>query len=134
MVNPKELRIGNYLNRRGNYLKVESISKEIVRMSDRGYDSDYPILLDDQITGIELTDEILKRFTLPYLHSEWGELILKKTKHFSGKGAEALDAYYLVNKEDTGYIGRRIEYLHHLQNFVFDLSGEEIKGTFLKTV
>jgi hypothetical protein len=100
-----ELRIGNKVSYEGSNVTVNTIADDEVTFSD--YASfDYPQIED--ISGIELTDELLIRFG-------WKDGFAKGMLIRDG-----LKIRLLGHDMDTKYV-------HQLQNLYFALTGEELK-------
>lgn len=123
MINPTELRIGNFIN-----LKVEGKVDENAIVIEIGEDN-VSTRIDGapqrnpakNLYGIQVDDDILRKsgFNLNNVasHAYLPNLHLEK----------ATDGYYMY--QTSGLVNRLnpIVYLHQLQNFFFALTGEELQ-------
>lgn len=143
MIKANELRIGNYVSVNnekyyneitGKILQVSGIKE---RVSEHFPDSDYVVSMtiglesfsqfEEFLTPIPLTDEWLVKFgfeddagyeengNIPkVLSTEHGQILIYPDGVY-------LSDYFIIVKAFV-----KIEFLHHLQNFVYYLTGEEL--------
>lgn len=141
MIDPKEIRIGNLLYPKLNTtphwrmaLRVSMIGEKI----KAGYFEAEP----DSFQPIPLDDEWLNKFSLEekWYGAENGpgdercygfklsdHLFLVKNMIRDGSGR--WDGYHLVYRSGVVYriaFGKKIEHVHHLQNIVLGLTGQEL--------
>lgn len=153
MIDPKELKIGNYVCKTDNpqlllkhnfnpYIHVESISRtgvNAVTIYDEDMDSeglDYTPGIDElqfeQLHPIPLTPEILISMGLQQRSHTWRDGSISENYFWYRK-------YNIgITEKDGTFLGREaydgspqwiagIEYVHQLQNIYFALTGEELK-------
>lgn len=141
MIDPKELRIGNYINvELYDYtedgitpngvlriFQIESVCEDGINIDT--YRTGEPEVTNDRITGIELTSSILAKCGFEKMYAT-------QQTEFSGYrkigGGFRLwnnngDLLYVVVSQVVNY--RPIKYLHQLQNLFFCLTGEELTYT-----
>lgn len=132
MVNPKELRIGNYVH------KIDAVVRDgIIQYSKRLYEIShndiYHIVEDSDPTNhpIPLTSEWLDRCGFSKEpNDDCDDCETYSITKMDGGIATEKDGWYLKIIHIDGYhqqrVGRKIEYVHQLQNLYFALTGEEL--------
>ena len=131
-ISPKELRIGNYLH--GEY-RVVRISEEKVTVEKNheliGLNGQY-------LFPLELTPELLLRLGFNYVSEEniWEELLISYIDGDCAYWIEGL--FYLslngdwwtlcqaTDQDVTWTLHHNVEYVHQLQNILFDLDTKEL--------
>ncbi|MGN6438188.1 MAG: hypothetical protein ACTHMM_16730 [Agriterribacter sp.] len=117
MIDPKELRVGNWVlciyEDKSEYpVKVVAITEE--GFTTRG-DEVYPHK-DDELEGISLTPEILENCGFEYN----GDHFFKDEVCLFKLGNSGIHFLY-------DYTGKEIKYFHQLQNLYFALTGKELE-------
>lgn len=141
MINPNELRLGNYVavKNHGNEVigKVFAISKDLVSVEGGNNNYDYhllePILLTEEILlkcEFKVADEYkLHSAYEPYIFVLDGIYI-----KFGSKYTDTPNEYYLYSIGNDNwsneYVGNPIKSFHQLQNVIFDLCGKELNVPF----
>lgn len=139
MIDPKELRIGNYLKYKNTPFEVEEILINGVNMYQEGY----PIHGFEECDPIPLTPEILKSVSFDsgyegYTDASDGNK--SKTGAFYSLqigNNMFLQLIYMGDVEcainnrpyesGSGYVWSAPKYIHQLQNLYFALTGSELK-------
>lgn len=151
MIDSKELRIGNIIHYEGDETneyndEQDVVVGEITRRELLAYHLDfekcYEVKSFSCFDPIPLTDDWLNKFGLEEkMHGEdcgplaercYGfklsdHLFLVKNKIRDGSGK--WKGYYLIHRTGFAYrtiFHKTIEHVHHLQNIVFDLTGQEL--------
>jgi|ERR1700749_2210477 len=132
MIDQKELRIGNWVSidkqdtfDLHKYIQVDSIYKDGVNAYyDCAEESTIPDKYCSEISGIELTPEILKK--TPFYETEIDGVFI-----YSKRGVITvnINSIGLVSFSIGGIVFSTVHYLHHLQNLYFSLTGEELTYT-----
>lgn len=116
---PKELRIGNLVNRLGIITVIRGIS---IDSDGMGYIHTpmSGIITINQIETIPLTEELLVKFGFVKSHSYWRN---KNISMLSFKLQR--NTWFFTTGKGEGN-GVALEYVHQLQNLYFALTGEEL--------
>lgn len=129
MIDTQELRLGNYLKKIKDIVKVTSFSHSLISVTIVGT-SNQILCLPLELEPISLTEDILLKcgfekddtgvdmFDPDY--AEWYQMEFPVI----GILCQSSDKKYLFD-ENTDTL--RIQYLHQLQNLFFDLTGEELE-------
>jgi hypothetical protein len=117
-----DLRIGNlvYVNIYKRYCQVDEIFKDCIRSSDN-------VFLNNEISGIELSEELLERFGVK---KDWHNYLFPGIDgvYLCGDDSEMnLDKVPICGDYDACVFIKMPEYVHQLQNLFFVLKGEELK-------
>lgn len=119
MIQANELRIGNWVKYNGKPIKVYNVSS--VQINEWQDMSASGSVLIDELSGIELTEEILLKCGAILHGIEYivkaGALLLKIRNHYN--------IWY--SEFGNIYLGDRIKYLHELQNLFHTLTGKELE-------
>ena len=123
MIDPKELRIGNYVSlKNGIHVSVLTIEHDVY--SEIGYciyDQNLCVRLLEDLSPIPITEEWLERFGFNPEYPCW---YMDDIPFF----IEQLDDQFRVSFEGSGGYAwnQKINSLHQLQNLYFALTGEEL--------
>ena len=126
MIQPQELRIGNYveyriqdeLDDRKEWWELSTIDSTDLQILESGIDDDY--------RAIELTEEILLKFGFEIEDEEENILVLKIPSELGYAELKYENNELYLYDGDRAKIGIKIEYAHRLQNFYYELKGEEL--------
>lgn len=129
MIDPKELRIGNYIY---NFSSGSPELAELIGVDAEGYlmlqnkEDKYNSFCDEDIQPIPITEDILVKcgFEVIEIGSEYGTLFGYKVSKFR----------HFILKQNTLHPNCFVEYnfqqpiktLHQLQNVIMDLCGQEL--------
>lgn len=120
MIKASELRIGNWVNLRGDNMQVDG--GDIYDLQDSENLDDWnPVPITPEILeqcGFERNGERYKIFCT---ENHWLELHLKTGL------ASFCFGFSKNKKDDSVLIGNRFEFIHQLQNLYFALTGEELQ-------
>lgn len=116
-----DVRVGNYVYG-GAQMKVYQVMNvhiaDLITIQNGEEDLE---CLSDRVYPIELTDKLLEQIGYvrydkhSFRHPVYGDIF------------KVNDSYYPYNTYGNFVIGNRIQGLHHLQNIVYALTGEEIR-------
>lgn len=121
MIQPQDLRIGNYVTSNGiNYI----VSKIDIIGNVQGIECGTTFNLDETTEPILLNEEWLLRFG--FYKSVWDNFSTYRFMIGENDYTIVIDVYsmYLVEIGDVSL--KHINYVHTLQNLVFALTGEEL--------
>jgi len=129
MIDPKELRIGNWAGYEGEFFQVWSeITKYSVDL-DNLTNRHIKAAAYDEISPIPLTPWILERAGF----EEWAEGNWRTKPLLNLGGWSKEFNYYLPYYNFSTYTGNVIiKHIHQLQNLYFALSGEELEISLTK--
>lgn len=146
MVNPLELRLGNYVLYNGQIAVVSGINSPAPR-KDKNFDGKYVIelvldgLIDctlEDLEPIPLNGVLLERFGCSKNYHELAEFVYVSdiaTYYISGwQDVWTIGVDYTTTTEDgLAFFAHDIQYVHHFQNLMYTLIGEELSyGTRTK--
>ena len=122
MIDSKELRIGNYINIEGNIIKIgiqAIVDIENSKKQNKNLIKFEPILI---------TKELIKQLGFEHDSGNWFKLIIRKRDSISGiiynyKTGELIIGY----DRDWLNVKRTYQYLHNLQNIIYDLTRLELE-------
>jgi hypothetical protein len=126
-MNPKELRIGNFLTVSNNVLAISEIKKDCFRCQQ--YINEWEFLLnDDDIHPIPITEEWLKRFGLKIdtamdRGSIFGFAVVFTCHYFK----DSKSPIWIEQYSEGEFSLPHIKYVHQLQNLYFSLTNEELE-------
>jgi hypothetical protein len=137
MIKANELRLKNYILYRGSIRSVAAINMQgsYYGMSVSDSNGGVSHAREEEIEGIPLTPEWLERCGFSKgANDDCDDCETYSTAKMDGGIAQEKDGYYLSIIHADGYykqiVGRKIEYVHHLQNLFFCLTGEELTIKF----
>lgn len=128
MIQPNELRLGNYVSQLGAVCQVVAVSAKIndsVYISQLG-DTRSEGFTPESIDPIPLSDEWLAKFGFDddgfrqYTLLNWG---VKVVESLASKGSWIIYQGFLRQFQEIA----EVQYIHQLQNLYFALTGEELK-------
>ena len=123
MIEPKELRIGNYISIEDNIVKI---GLQAIIDIDNSKKQNKNLI---RFEPIPITKEILKEMEFEHDTGFWYRKMFPKRRN-SIKG---IIYNYKTNELIIGYdndwlnVKRTYQYLHNLQNIIYDLSGFELE-------
>lgn len=119
-MNANELRIGNWVQNKSEYIRVVDFDSVGVNRRMGGY-------LDtlDRITPIPLTPEILEKAGFEYEYDQMG-VTYRNGQLAMFYDGEGFGRNFGMNAEEER-MDVNVKYLHQLQNLYFCLCGEELK-------
>lgn len=124
MISANELRVGNYVKRKDNILLFIGIMPPIIKLSNKGYPSDY-VIDDDQLEYLSLTLAILKK--CGFKEDIGGDIVLDINRELDLRYDKNSKSVTLWAHFDFSVI--TIKYLHQLQNLYFSLTENELQIT-----
>ena len=123
-MNPKELRIGNFLTVSNNVLAISEIKKDCFCFCQQ-YIDEWEFLFNDyDVQPIQITEDWLKRFGFNGVENDH---IKCKNIHLSY--SSVFNRVFISDEDDDPQtvVGVNIKYVHQLQNLYFALTGEELE-------
>ena len=120
MIDPKELRIGNWIKRKGSIFDEANIM--ITRTNINLFDCNY-------FDPIPLTPDVAYKLQVNNAGITHGLFEMNFYEEFSFTFCKVEPNTILLRHEDV-YTGVKLKYLHQLQNLYFALSGEELIVNF----
>lgn len=139
MINKSELRIGNIVQDTGfrvtSYCTIEELGRWIARL--HSITEDIPLALEyAKITPIPLSPELLEACGFELVEGIVGQYELRTDRFYfsfyEGKNDIMIHDMKQINTLARGIADLKIEYLHQLQNLVYDLTGAELSINFEK--
>ena len=128
MIQPQELRIGNYveyriqdeLDDRKEWWELSTIDSTDLQILESGIDDDY--------RAIELTEEILLKFGFEKIKSDEypHKFIINKDMRDEVEIENLNSQNCFVFSHGKKFSSIKIEYVHQLQNLYFSLTGKEL--------
>lgn len=132
MIKANELRKGNLVQTgiiEKVIIEVKTIHEDGVNETFSEFDLDYPdspplrnVRKFEDLEPIPLTAEILERYGFTYTAS-FGECRFSKDELEMDENFNPL----VQEKDEYLFYGKRIDYLHELQNFYYDLNKKELE-------
>ncbi len=124
MVQYNEIRLGNYIEKYGKWLRVVAITDYPAKKTISAFSesTDCYELQSSDFNPIPLSPDILQRCGFEHQYeNKWanGEVELEKYN--------LSESYYLLNGEERTNWSLRYEYLHQLQNLYYSLVNQELK-------
>ena len=116
MIQPQEIRIGNYVEYNGEIIKLDGSLLACYIQNEL----DYPL------NQIPLTEEILLKFGFEIEDEEENILVLKIPSELGYAELKYKNNELYLYDGDRAKIGIKIEYAHRLQNFYYELKGEQL--------
>lgn len=124
-----ELRIGNYVQHKGEIVKVEQITKRKIGYHKYADKRTMQYLKYSEIEPVEITEDILIRLGFEETFDNTYSEILRYDKIKVIKFDERL-LVHIFNNYSTYSFGSRIKYIHELQNAYFVINNKELKLKF----
>ena len=124
-----ELRIGNYVQHKGEIVKVEQITKHKIGYHKYADKRTMQYLKYSEIVPIEITEDILIRLGFEETFNDTYSEILRYDKIEVIKFYERL-LVHIFNKYSEYCFGNIIKYIHELQNAYFVVNNKELEIKF----
>lgn len=140
MINPRELRIGNWVNYEGKPVKAICIGVNISAFERKGDDSTFCVMRSgngiidstdsDKFSPIELTGKILQKVGFAkYSLSGYTEHF-EYSKYIGGEVFRITALHDCEFSISIHHTARRITSLHALQNIILMATGQELEVEF----
>ncbi|RHV92604.1 hypothetical protein DXA95_12425 [Odoribacter sp. OF09-27XD] len=134
MIKPNDLRIGNYVihypysdnDSDSRYIKINNINEHGVNRTSIK-DDGYSIIRYDRISPIPLTEELLLKCGFDWGGGEFDFILSNVDMPVSVFRIKDGYCFLLGNGVEGVFSTDKIEYLHQLQNVIFDLYGKELE-------
>lgn len=122
-MNARELRIGNTIDFEGQYVVIEAIGDNIISYKGEESFGFFPI---SDFDPIPLTDQWLKDFEFTILGPIDYQMIIGDFIIEYDIRRKELTVSYNDSLSDSIPLPIDVEYVHHIQNIVADMTGKEL--------
>lgn len=123
MIKGNELKVGNWVQRRGKALQVVGIMDPIIRATYEGLKSDY-VVFDDQLHYIPISPEILEKAGFKESRQTFFTWYTRRLveNHFRLDYSDQTTYHWVQGNTIV-----ELNYLHQLQNLYFVLTATELE-------